>query len=180
MCSPREEKRTQLVQAVTRYVAQRHDVGEDASAPDLIECMAEFIRRHEVRLCHKYPRFNRAIVGHHKVSVEPRQVEIVTTGLYDESDIDVRRDHLGIHGLAGALAAQERLPWQDAMNHGGTARDMALHTHPVAHTRQIGGAINCETELACEFREYLGVLITDKECIPIDGRYARNAVSRLQ
>jgi hypothetical protein len=142
--------------------------------------MAELIGRHEVCLCQEYPRLYRALVGHHNVSVEPRQVEIVATGLYDESDIDVRRDHLGIHRLAGALAAKERLPRKDTMNYRGTAQGVALHTHPVAHTRQIADVLYRETELAGEFSIVLDVLITDKECIPIDGRYARKAVSRLQ
>lgn len=178
--SPGDEKRTQLVQAETRDVAERHDLVERAPAPNLPERMTEFLGRHEVGLRQEYPRLNRALVGHHQVSVEPRQVEIVATSLHDEGDIDVRRDHLGIHGLAGALAAQERLPWQDVMNHGGAARGMALHTYPVAHARQIGGGGNGETELAREFRGCLGILTPDEKGAPVDGRDARDAVSRLQ
>jgi len=57
---------------------------------------------------------------------------------------------------------------------------VALHTHPVAHTRKIAGGLNLETELAREFRISLSVLISDEECASVDGRDARNAVSRLQ
>jgi hypothetical protein len=66
------------------------------------------------------------------------------------------------------------------MNHGGTARCVALHTHPVAHTRQIGGRFNRETELARKFRISLCILIPDDEGATIDGGDARNALSRLK
>lgn len=57
---------------------------------------------------------------------------------------------------------------------------MALHTHPIAHTRQIGGGVNCETELARKFRRCLGILTPDEEGTPIDSRDTRYGVSRLQ
>lgn len=66
------------------------------------------------------------------------------------------------------------------MDHGGPARGVPLHTHPVAHTRQIADGPDVETELAREFRITLGVLIPDQEGIPVNGRNTRHAVSRLQ
>jgi hypothetical protein len=148
ICSSGDEKRTQLVQADARCVAESNDVGEGAPAPYLPDSMIQFLRRYEVCLGQQYPRLNRTLVGHNKVSVEPRQVEIVATSLHYEGDIDVRRNHLEVYGLAGALAAQERLPRDNAVNNGGAARPMTLHTHPVAHTRQLDGGLDCETELA--------------------------------
>jgi hypothetical protein len=141
--------------------------------------MIEFLRRYEVCLGQQYPRLNRALVGHHKVSVKPRQVKIVATSLHYQGDIDIRRNHLEVYGFAGVLTAQERLPLDNAMNNGGAARCVALHTNPVAHTRQVDSGLDCETELTREFRICLGVLMSDEECTPIDGRDARNAVPGL-
>ena len=45
-----------------------------------------------------------AVVSHDEVAVEP-DVEVVVAGLDDEGNIDVRGDHLEIHGLAGTCGA---------------------------------------------------------------------------
>ena len=50
MCSSGAEKRTQLVQACARYVAERDNVGEGAPAPNLLDRMFEFTGRYEVCL----------------------------------------------------------------------------------------------------------------------------------
>jgi hypothetical protein len=57
---------------------------------------------------------------------------------------------------------------------------VTLNTHPVAHTRQIDSGLNDVTELSRDFRISFAVLISDEESTPINGRDARNAVSRLQ
>ena len=126
------------------------------------------------------PWLNVALVGHNQVAIESPYVEIILAGLDNKGDVDVRGDHLKVHGLAGALAAQERFSWYHVMNDGRATRCVALHTHPVSHTRQVDGRLNRKTEFAGEFRVSLLVLISDEECPPINSRDARNTVSRLE
>jgi len=174
------KERAELVQANTRCVADGKDVGGAASVFYLPDYLIKLLRRYQVCLGQYDPRLNRPLVSHHKVSVQPGQVEIVSTGLNDKGDIDVCRDHLEICRLAWGLPAQERLSRYDAMDYGGTARCVALHAHPVAHTGQIYSRLNCETQLSRDFRIGLAVLISDEEGTPIHGCDARHAVPRLQ
>ena len=78
---------------------------------------------------------NMAFACHHQVPVEPPYVEIEMAGLDDEGDIDVCRDHLEVHGLAGSLATQERPSRKDRMNDRRAARRIVLHAHPISNAR---------------------------------------------
>ena len=170
----------ELVQSNTGCIAEGKDPGGCVGAPHLPDDLLELFGRDQVRLGENDPRFDRTFIGHYQVAVESSQVEIVFTGLHDEGDINVCRNHLGIDCLAWALTTQECLPWNHAMNQGGTARGMTLNTHPVPHARKIACSLNRETELARELRIRLGVLISNEKSAPINGCDARQAVPRLQ
>ena len=111
----------ELIQSEARHVAEREDISRDAGVFDLINPPRQFFLRNQVCLAQDDLWLNVAIVSHHQVSVESGYVEILPTPLHNEGNVDIRCNHLEVHGLARALATQECLSWQDLMDDGRAA-----------------------------------------------------------
>ena len=99
----RNKQPPEVIHPDTRRVAEREDLGRDAVMPDRRDLLLQVFGCDQVGLRQDDQRLNVAFACHHQVPVEPPYVEIEVTGLDDEGDIDVCRDHLEVHGLAGAL-----------------------------------------------------------------------------
>ena len=71
---------------------------------DFCDPLLQFIKCDQIRFAQDDEWLNTAFVRHHKVPIEPSYIEIVMTGLDDESKVNVCRDHLEINISPCALA----------------------------------------------------------------------------
>ena len=167
------------LQSNARCVAQGENLRRNPRAPYLIHDPFQLFGRNQVCLAQHNPRFDMAFTGHHQVSIEPRQIEIISTSLDDKSHVDVGCDHLEIDGLARTLATQETLSRQNCLNNGRAAGGMAFDAHPIADARQVDSRFCRETNLACQFCERLSAIIPHEERSPINRSDAGNALPWL-
>ena len=99
-----------------------------------------------------------ALPGEDEVALEPAQVEVLVHRGDEESDVDVRREHLLLGRLPGGLARELRVPRQDGGDRAGLLLQVGHDDDPVAHDREIGGARRFVDEAASDLAAKLTVL----------------------
>ena len=80
----------------TRPVTEGKGLDRDAGLFDLRDLLLQFIKRDQINFTQDDEWLNTAFARHYKVPIEPSYIEIVMTGLDNESKVNVCRDHLEI------------------------------------------------------------------------------------
>src|SRR3972149_1580623 len=160
----------------TSRVAECDKFDRDSGQPDLRNPALHLIGCDQIDLAQDDEWLYMAFVCHHKVSVEPYNIEIVMTGLNNERNVDICRDHLEVYYPAGTLATQERLPGQDLMNDCHAAGVVVFYINPVADTRQSKIGLSRELEFPCKFGGNFLVFISDDACAPVNCCYPGNSL----
>ena len=107
----------------------------------------EHLGRDEIGLGEEDAGRRPAVPDHDQVALESLQIEVVVTGLHDEDDIDVRRDHLELDGLSGRLATQAGPALEDGVHDAERIARRLLDTDPVADARPLQGSDRLVQEL---------------------------------
>ena len=88
----------------TCHVTEDKGLDKDAGLFDLRDPLLQFIKCDQINFAQDDEWLNIAFVRHDKVPIEPPYIEIVMTGLHNESKVNVCRDHLEINISPCALA----------------------------------------------------------------------------